>query len=62
MTVYCPNCGAQIKTGGKFCQACGTPTPQPSGPTEAATMRMPIPPQPQAYQPQAAPYSNAALH
>lgn len=54
MTVYCANCGAQIKTGGKFCQACGTPTPQPSGPTEAATMRMPGPPQ---SQPPAAPYA-----
>src|SRR5437868_706766 len=35
MTVFCANCGAQIKAGGKFCQSCGAPASQSSGPTEA---------------------------
>jgi len=54
MAVYCPNCGAQINPGGKFCQACGTPTPQASGPS----------PGQYAYQqptPQAPPKSGGAL-
>ena len=30
MAIYCANCGNQIRTGGKFCQGCGAPVPQPS--------------------------------
>ena len=42
MAIYCANCGTQIKTGGKFCQACGTAVQQPWQPTEAPTFQQPM--------------------
>jgi len=50
MAIYCEHCGTQIKTGGKFCQACGSPVPQPA---QAAAPPMPPPP---SFQEQASPY------
>jgi hypothetical protein len=41
MATYCANCGTQIKPGGKFCQACGTPVGQAASATEAATLSLP---------------------
>jgi len=28
-SVKCPNCGASLRPGAKFCEQCGTPAPQP---------------------------------
>ncbi|MFI5175055.1 MAG: zinc-ribbon domain-containing protein, partial [Terriglobia bacterium] len=41
MAVFCPNCGSTIDEGSKFCQKCGTPSPQPT-----ATAPPPPPVQP----------------
>lgn len=45
MTTFCANCGNQIRSGGRFCQACGTPvSPASAAARESSGYQSNIPP------------------
>lgn len=43
--MFCPNCGAPLNPGAKFCSKCGTPVPEaPEAPAAPGTPKAPEPP------------------